>query len=85
MTAYKNILSVLEVNNGLIFQWGNHFKDNNTSVCTLPIAYKQKHLHGFCCPAVQCESGCSAYDLTLTTISLVAYGGVSKRFLSIGF
>ena len=67
-----------------MFQWGNHFYNNNYLVCTLPVAYKQKHLHGFCCPAVQCESGSAAWNLTLTTISLAAAGGVNKRFLSIG-
>ena len=74
----------LVINNGLIIQWGNHFYNNYTLVCTLPIAYKQKHLHGYITVAVSSEYGGSCYDLTLTTLSLRSGGGAYKRFLSIG-
>lgn len=78
------VCSNKEFNNGLIFQWGNHFYNNNTPLVTLPITYKQAHLQCFATIAQQSEGGISAYNLTLSTVSIRAYGGYNKRYLSIG-
>lgn len=74
----------MAINNGLIFQWGNHFKDNNYPQITLNIAYKIKHLQCFACIAQQSQNGISAYNLTLSTVEIVAGYGNNKRYLSIG-
>ena len=51
---------------------------------TLPITYKQAHLQCFATVAQQSEAGISAYNLTLSTVSIIAGGGYNKRYLSIG-
>ena len=51
---------------------------------TLPITYKQAHLQCFATVAQQSEAGISAYNLTLSTVSIIAGGGCNKRYLSIG-
>lgn len=78
------VCSNKEFNNGLIVQWGNHFYNNYTPLVTLPITYKQAHLQCFATVAQQSEAGISAYNLTLSTVSIIAGGGYYKRYLSIG-